>query len=256
MGRSVDRILVVGGGVIGLSTAYFLARRGAPVVVLERDRVGAGASSGNAGAIAPGHGPLTRPGRVLQALRWLGDPSRPLYIPPRWDPSLFRWLWQFNRYCTEAHVHRSMQVLGPLGHLGRELFDRVLEEEGIECHFRAGGYYEVFRTPEGLAGAREEIPLQHAHGYGTSVVGGDALREMEPALREGTEGGLFFPEAASIDPGRFLDGLARAATARGAEIRTGSSVTGTRVEGGKVTGVRLDSGEVIPGRAVVLATGA
>ena len=256
MDAEAERILVVGGGVIGLSTAYYLARREVPVLVLERDRVGAGASSGNAGAIAPGHSTLARPGRILQALRWLGDPTRPLYIPPRWDPSLFRWLWHFNRFCTEAHVHRSMEILGPMGHLGRELFDEVMEEEGIECHYRTEGYYEVYQTPKGLDGAREEIPLQHAHGYQTAELNAEALREREPALTAETEGGLFFPEAASTDPDCFLEGLTRAAVERGAEVRTGSSVQEIRVEGGRARGVRLDSGEILPGRAVVLATGA
>ena len=110
------RVIVVGGGVIGLCTAYYLTRAGAKVLLLERGQIGSGASSGNAGAVAPGHGPMTRPGRILQALKWMGDPTSPLYLPPRWNPSLWRWLWRFNAFCTEEHVHRSMELLGPLGH--------------------------------------------------------------------------------------------------------------------------------------------
>ena len=91
------RTIVVGGGVIGLCTAYYLARGGGEVLLLERDRIGAGASSGNAGAVAPGHGPMAKPGRILQALRWMGDPTSPLYMPPRLNPNLFRWLWKFRR---------------------------------------------------------------------------------------------------------------------------------------------------------------
>jgi D-amino-acid dehydrogenase len=256
MSTPTGRTIVVGGGVIGLCTAYYLAKEGMDVCVLERDRIGSGASSGNAGAVAPGHGPMAKPGRILQALRWMGDPTSPLYMPPRFNPSLFRWLWTFRRHCTEAHVLRSMQTLGPLGHDSRDLFDELVREEGLACHYRPTGYYEVYRTEKGMAGAREEIPLQRAYGYDTQEVAGETLREYEPALKPGTLGGLFFPEAAVVDPLLFLEELAGAAISRGMALRTGAEVKSLVASHGKVGGVRLAHGEVVEGDAVVLATGA
>ena len=251
-----NRVVIVGGGVIGLCTGYYLTRAGAEVLVLERDEIGAGASSGNAGAVAPGHGPMTRPGRILQALKWMGDPTSPLYLPPRWNPSLWRWLFRFHSFCTEENVHRGMELLGPLGHAGRRLFDELVEEEGLDCEFQPKGYYEVYRTEEGYAGAQTELPLQHLHGYETQALPGPALEELEPALRPGTAGGLFFPEAATLDPGRFLEEIARAGKARGMEVRTGTEVAEVVSGKGRVRGVRLEDGEVLQGETVVLATGA
>jgi D-amino-acid dehydrogenase len=249
-------VIVVGGGVIGVCTAYYLAKAGAEVVLLERDELGAGASSGNAGAIAPGHGPMTRPGRILQALKWMGDPTSPLYLPPRWDPSLWRWLWKFHSFCTHEHVRHSMDVLGPLGHDGRRLFDEILDEENIDCAYSADGYYDVFRTQVGFESAQEEIPLQNQFGYETRAVSGLELIEKEPALRSGIAGGLFFPEAATLDPGRFLIGLSQAAAGRGVALRTGAEVTGVKTQSGRVVGARLKDGETVSASAVVLATGA
>ncbi len=250
------RVLVVGGGVIGLCTAYYLVKAGANVILLERDEIGSGASSGNAGAVAPGHGPMTRPGRIFQALKWMGDPTSPLYLPLKWNPSLWRWLIRFNSFCTEKHVQRSMEVLGPLGHLGRRLFDEMVEEEELSCGYKQEGYYDVFRTPEGFQGAQEEMHLQHRHGYDTRSVAGSELQELEPTLKMGTEGGLFFPEAATLDPGRFLTELARAASHRGLEIRTGIEVREVVGKGHRAVGVYLTNGDVVDGDAVVLATGA
>jgi D-amino-acid dehydrogenase len=255
-GRSEKRVLVVGGGVIGLCTAYYLTRANVEVVLLERDEIGAGASSGNAGAVAPGHGPMTRPGRILQALKWMRDPTSPLYLPPRWNPSLWRWLLRFNSFCTEKHVRHAMELLGPLGHMGRRLFDELVEEEGLHCEYRPNGYYDVFRTQEGFEGAQRELPLQRQHGYDTRALPGPALEELEPALRAGTAGGLFFPESATLDPGRFLKELARAGLARGLDLRTGAEVEEVVSQGGRAAGVRLKDGEVVEGGAVVLATGA
>jgi D-amino-acid dehydrogenase len=254
--RGKSRVLVVGGGVIGLCTAYYLTRAGADVLLLERKDIGSGASSGNAGAVAPGHGPMTRPGRLLQAMKWMLDPTSPFYLPPRWDPQLWRWLWRFNSFCTEGHIHRSMELLGPLGHAGRRLFDELLEEEGLDCEFRPDGYYEVYQTREGFEGAQTEIPLQQEHGYATRALPGPALEEMEPAFRSGLAGGLFFPEAATLDPGRFLGELVRAAMGRGMELRTGTKVVEVVTRNGGVAGVRLESGEAVQGDTVILATGA
>ncbi len=256
MSEVPDRVLVVGGGVIGVCSAYYLAREGMEVVLLERDEVGAGASSGNAGVVAPGHGPINKPGRVRQAMRWMFDRTSPLYIPPRPAPDLVRWLWTFRAHCTAEHLERSLEVLGPLGHLSRELLDALVEEEGLECSFRPEGYYEVYRTEGGLAAARRELELVRKHGYRPTELGGDELREREPALREGTRGGIHHPEAASLDPRRFLDEVAARAVQRGVEMRTGRSVVEVVVRGGKIRGVRTEGGEVVEGRRVLLATGA
>jgi D-amino-acid dehydrogenase len=93
--RSSSDVIVVGAGVIGVCTAYYLARRGVAVTVIERDEVGQGASYGNAGCIAAGHGPMNKPGRIKQAVKSLADPLSPLYVAPRFDPSLVKWLWEF-----------------------------------------------------------------------------------------------------------------------------------------------------------------
>jgi len=81
------------------------------VIVLERDEIGKGASYGNAGCIAPGHPPINRPGRIRQALESLLDPLSPLYVAPRPDPALAKWLWKFSRTCTERHVDAALRTL-------------------------------------------------------------------------------------------------------------------------------------------------
>ncbi|MBT8461495.1 MAG: FAD-dependent oxidoreductase, partial [Gemmatimonadetes bacterium] len=124
------RVVVVGGGVVGVCCAYFLALRGATVTVLERDELGLAASFGNAGLISPGHPPINRPGRLRQALRSMGDRLSPLYIEPRWNPGLVRWLWAFRKYCTADHVEHSMAALSPLGLRTADLVDELVQGEG------------------------------------------------------------------------------------------------------------------------------
>ena len=129
------RVVVVGGGVIGVCCAYFLAKGGAGVILVERDEIGGGASFGNAGTIAPGHPPLNTPGRIPRSVLELLSPKSPLYIPMRWDPGLFRWLWTFRTFCTEYHLSVSMGALAPLGQASLDLFDALVESEGRNCNY-------------------------------------------------------------------------------------------------------------------------
>jgi D-amino-acid dehydrogenase len=254
--RPALRVVVVGGGVIGVCSAYWLARRGAAVTLLERDEIGRGASYGNAGLISPGHPPINRPGRVRQALRSLSDPLSPLYVEPRWDPSLLRWVWTFRRYCTEEHVEHSMRSLSPLGLATSDLMDELVRAERLDCGYRRSGYLEVFDTEQGLAAGQAEAAVVARHGFDPEYLDADGLREREPCLSTGVVGGWFHPEGTVVHPYRFVVELADRATRRGARLHSRTAAREVVTERGRVRGVRTAAGELVEGDAVVLATGA
>ena len=241
---------------IGVCCAYYLARRGAAVTVLERRDVARGASYGNAGAITPGHVPINKPGRVSQAMRSLGRPTSPLYLAPRFDPALAWWLLDFARHCTASHLEASMGILGPLGHATEKLLDDLMSGERLDCGYRREGRYDVFLTERGLAAARAEAELVRRFGFDAVVLSGPELREREPALADGVVGGVFDAGASIADPYRFVLELAERARRLGASIRTGCAVRRVRVPGDRVEGVELAGGEVVVADAVVLAAGA
>jgi D-amino-acid dehydrogenase len=254
-GKSGPRVVVVGGGVIGIACAYYLARGGARVVVLERERVGAGASLGNAGTVSPGHPPLNRPGRIAQAVRQMLDSTSPLYVHPSWNPGLWRWLIGFARYCTAEHVTAAMRIMAPLGKDTLALFGTLLQEERIECEARSDGYYDVSATEPGLAEAEHEAAIVGEYGYRVETLDGDELRRREPAIGANVIVGVHFVEAITLDPALFLERLARAAVRHGVEVRERVAVRDVDVDGPRVVGVRLASGAPEGADAVVLATG-
>ena len=155
---SSEHTIIIGAGVVGICCAYYLARRGHRVTVLEADEVAGRASKGNAGSIAPGHEPINKPGRTLQAVKWMFSSKSPLYVAPRPDPALARWLWSFRRYCNTGHFNKAMAVLGPLGHRSAELFED-LRAENLDCHYTTGGYYAVFRTRDGFDDGRADAEI-------------------------------------------------------------------------------------------------
>jgi D-amino-acid dehydrogenase len=249
------RIVVIGGGVIGVCTAYYLARRGANVTVLQRGEVADGASRGNAGMISPGHPPINGPGRTGQAIRSLKDPLSPLYVAPRWDPELFRWLWSFSRWCSEQHLEYSMASLAPLGLATPALFDELVQAERLDCDYRKSGYLEVCRTQGGLEAVRKEARLIERHGFETRELTVGELREREPAIRSDVAGGFEHAEGSTVNPARFVTELAAAAIRKDAVIRSNTSVERIEVEGGRVVAVRVEGGERVEADVVIVATG-
>ncbi|HSM62168.1 MAG TPA: FAD-dependent oxidoreductase, partial [Longimicrobiales bacterium] len=207
------------------------------------------------GSVSAGHPPLNKPGRVPRAVKQMADPRSPLFIQPRWDPALWKWLADFARYCTEDHVQACMRVMSPLGLEALQAFRDILGEEAIDCGYAEDGYFDVCRTERGLSEARHEADIIRRHGYHPEELDGRALKEAEPALAEDVLGGIYFPEAATLEPRPFLEGLAEAARRHGAEIREGAEVTDVRLESGRVAGVRLADGTTRAADAVVLATG-
>ena len=247
--------LVIGGGIVGLSAAYFLARRGERVSVVERDALAQGASSGNAGILALGHAPLPRPGLMGQMLRLLLRRTNPVYVAPRLDPSLLRWLYEFRRACAPDHFDRSMELLANLGWSAGECVRDLIEGEGIDCEYHRTGWLEVFRTNEGLAEGSEIIDQLGPFGYTVKVLSGDELREREPAFRDEVVGALHYVDSAFANPAKLVTGLASRAAAHGAELRFETEVDRIYLADGKFAGVSLADGNRIEADRVVLAAG-
>ncbi|KFN50290.1 NAD(P)/FAD-dependent oxidoreductase [Arenimonas composti] len=249
-------VLVVGGGVVGLACAFYLLADGRSVRVLEQGRVGGGASHGNCGTLTPSHAPpLAAPGMIGQALRWMFDPAAPLYIAPRWDPAMLRWLWQVARRCNAGSWHRSGMAKGRLLQLSRALVADLVYGQDLDCGYEANGFHYVFRDPRALEKQQRDLPLLAELGIAAKVLDGAALAADEPALKPGMAGALFFPGDAQLRPDRYVAELARLVRAAGGVIEEGVCVTGCERDRNGITAVHTSEGRRRAGK-VVLALGA
>jgi D-amino-acid dehydrogenase len=252
---SGSRVVVIGGGVIGVSSAYYLAREGADVTLVDRGEVCAGSSYGNAGLIVPSHVmPLAAPGVWWQGVKWMLNAESPFYIKPRPSLELARWLWRFRAACAPARMRRAMPLLRRLGVESLALYRELAEKGGFDFGFRQSGSMTVFFSPEGLAHGREEARLLAQVGVAVEVLDGAAARAAEPTLKPGVVGALHCPEDALLVPDRFVKGLARVAGTLGVRVATGSEVIGFRTAGSRITGVETTRG-ALETDTVVLAAG-
>jgi D-amino-acid dehydrogenase len=256
MQRSSTDVLVLGGGVIGLACALELLRAGRAVTVLERDRIGAGASHGNCGTITPSHAPpLAMPGQIRQALRWMFTPDAPFRIAPRLDPALLAWMLRFAARCNETTFRAAMQAKGTLLLAARAALGELIARERLECEWEEQGTLGVWRTQEGFARAQWLPPVLREFGLRCEVLDRAGVARLEPAVNDSIVGGIFNGSDASLRPDRYLDALATRVRDAGGTIREGTTVLGFERAGGKVTAVRTSVGE-FEARDIVFALGA
>lgn len=249
-------VVVVGGGVIGLSCALALAHGGRSVTVLERAHAGSGASRGNCGTITPSHAlPLAQPGVIAQGLKWLFRPDAPLRIAPTLDPARLVWLARFALNCNQAQVERIAPAKAALLNRSRDLLERFVRAEGIDCEFGHEGELQVFRTQRALDAAGVELGFLRAHGVPVEHWDGARVAREEPALKPGVVGGLYWPSDAHIRPDRYVAALAERVRAAGVTIREQTEVTGFEREGNRVAAVRVGQ-ERIAAAQILLAGGA
>jgi D-amino-acid dehydrogenase len=249
------RVVVVGGGVVGLACAWELQRGGADVLVLERGGVGGGVSRGNTGWVCPSFTyPLPAPGMVREGLRQLVTGGEAFVLRPRLDPAFVRWLWGFRRNCSQQRFERGVRALLALNRRTLELFD-AYREAGVAFEMHSAGLVLAARTPKGLDSYRAIFGELRRLGFegGIEELDAAALAALEPALDPAAiAGGLHATVDRFVRPEELTAGLAAALRAGGAEVREGAELTGiVRRNGGLA--VATDGGEETADRVVVSA---
>jgi len=253
------RVLVLGSGVIGVTSAWYLARAGFEVTVVDREPGPARATSyANAGQISPGYAsPWAAPGVPLKALRWLFQKHAPLAIRPTADPAQYLWLAQMLRNCTAARYAVNKERMVRLAEYSRDCLDELRAETGIAYEGRRLGTTQLFRTQAQLDAAARDIAVLEEAGVPYELLDRDGIARVEPALAATSgllAGALRLPGDQTGDCQLFCERLAALARSQGVEFRYGAQVEAIASDGARVTGVRID-GRMETADRYVLALG-
>lgn len=248
------RVLIIGGGVIGLCTAYYALKRGFAVTVIERELAGGdNCSAGNAGMIVPSHfTPLAAPGMLAKGLRWMMNPESPFFVRPQLNPELMRWGWLFYRNSTERHVAASRELLRDLNLESRRLFGELQAEADFGLVTR--GLLMLCKTAKGLEEEAEVAEAARKIGLGAEVLDQAATQLLDPGVTMDVAGAVFFPEDCHLDPARFMASMRQRVLALGGVMESGVAIEKFETHGGKVSAV-IGSGRKFAAGKFVVAGG-
>jgi D-amino-acid dehydrogenase len=253
------RVVVIGGGIIGLTTAHELTRDGAEVVLLDARATGQGASAVNAGWFVPAESaPVPGPGMVGQTLRWMLRPDSPVYIRPSPDPRFVAFMLGMWRRSNARDQRAGFEAHLRLAEQTAEVLDDY-RADGIAFEMHEQGLLMVFARRENLEHHLADLDLVGRFGLDPQVLVGDDVRAHEPFLSDHVHGGIFFPRERHLDPRALVEALHKRLAELGVEIHEHTPVTGVRTTGSRdrrrVSAAITEAGAV-EGDAFVLAAGA
>jgi len=248
-------VLVIGGGVIGVCSAYYLAQRGIQTTLIEKGEIASGCSYGNGGLIVPSDAvPLASPDSLGNGLHWLLNDRSPFYIKPRLEWDLIKWLLRFVRASRKPNMLRALPVLRDLLIASRNLYEELAHSTGFDFGFEGYGSLHVFLSKENLQANIADAHWMERFNIPFEVWDADQIHDREPALSPKVIGGVYHPTDGHIDPSRFVTGLAEKAQELGARIYTQTEVLQFEISQGRIAKIHTTRGVIQP-KQVVLAAG-
>src|SRR5579871_1210016 len=257
MSAGHGKVIIVGCGVIGTACAHYLSQSSWSVEMIDQGEFGQGCSHANCGLVCPSHVlPLAAPGAIGMALKALFRKDSPFLIKPRLDLSLWSWLVRFARRCNAEDMMESAQAIHALLQSSRSLYQELMEKEPLDAEWETRGLLFVFRSARPMEHYAETDRLLR-EGFGVSAVryDGEAVVQLEPALKSGLAGGWYYSGEAHLRPDKLLASWRSLLQSRGVAIREQCGFQGLDQQGNRARGVVTAKG-TLPAEAIVIATGA
>ena len=231
----MKRVVVIGGGVIGLCTAYYLAKDGHQVTVVDRSTMDFGASYVNAGYVSPSHIiPLAAPGVVKQGLKSMFDSASPLFIKPRLEKDFLQWAWAFNKSCSRENVDHSVQAIKEICLLSSDLFSEIKSTEGFTFQLENKGLLMLCQTEAMLQKELVVAKIASEEGLQVREVSVSEIKKMEPNVKMNVLGGVHYQCDWHSTPHEFMKELKAKLESLGVEFYRNEKVEDLSITNGKI----------------------
>lgn len=248
-------VVIIGGGIAGLSTAWFLNEQGVEVTVVDKSDLQDNTSHGNAGLLALSHFiPLAAPGTLGKGIRWMFNSRSPFSIRPHLDPMVIQWGLRFQQASNRAHEERSAVPMKDLLFFNKKILQDW--QKSLDFQLECNGCAMYYRSAKAEKEELEVAEKAEALGYKISRLSQSEIQTMEPHFKPDVLGAILYEDDAHLYPNALMQGLLTTLKSRGVRILTESTVQSFEKSEGKIHSVRLDSGEELRADVFVLAAGA
>lgn len=251
-----EKVLIIGGGIAGLCSAYYLLTCGYEVRVMDKGDMSNNCSYGNAGMIVPSHFvPLAAPGVVSQGIRWLFNKSSPFFIRPSLNSDMIGWGMKFLKYAKESHVNDSAPYIKELNELSKKEYYYLKNHDKLNFSLIDTGILMLYKTRKIQKEEQKNAEDALALGLDCELLDGNEIQQLEPDVQMDVLGGVHFKSDATINPGEFMRILMEVVVEMGGKIYLHSPVEKIRIEDGKIKSIFAHSKEFNADH-FVMATGA
>ena len=250
----MKNIAIIGGGIIGLCTAYYLNKSGHAVTIFDKGDLNDNCSIGNAGMIVPSHIiPLAAPGMISKGIRWMFNSKSPFYVRPRLSNNLIKWGMKFYTHANHEHVMRSIPLLKEISGISKQLYQDLARN--IEFSYQQHGLLMLYKTSEVEKEEREAARLANNFGVEAQVLSLNEAQRLEPSVKIDAKGAIYFPGDAHINPQLLIRGLTSYLEERGVLILQNTNIEDFLRKGRMIHGVKVREDTMLFDEFVV-ATGA
>lgn len=250
------KIHIIGGGIIGLCSAWYLVKDGYQVTIIDKNDLTDGTSFGNAGMIVPSHFvPMATPGVITQGLKWLLNSKSPFYVKPRLDSELIQWLWHFYRSANTKKVKEAMPILYAFNQRSKELYRAIAANGDFKFNYEEQGLLMLYKTAKQAKKEAELAEKAHQLGIRAAILDNQDLKKLEPDMDLEVLGGIYFPGDAHLYPNQLMTQMVTKLRHLGVQFITGKTISDFKLLGGKIIGLLDNKGEVTLVSEVLLTAG-
>ena len=247
--------VIVGGGIIGLCTAYYLAQDGHKVTILDKGKIDSGASFINAGYITPSHFiPLSSPGIITKGLKWMLNSRSPFYVKPRLDPDFLNWAWCFKKSATAEKVEKAIPVLREINLFSRELYQEMKDAKEFDFSYDHHGLLMCYNSAHGGEEEAEVAGIAEKEGLIVTHFTREELDRKYPEASYDVKGAYFYDTDAHMTPDAFMRQMKEYLLAKEVEFRPDTTVEDFIVTGTRIKSLITSQG-VISGDEIILTAG-
>ncbi|MGZ8549234.1 MAG: NAD(P)/FAD-dependent oxidoreductase [Chitinophagaceae bacterium] len=252
----MKNVVVIGGGIMGLSSAYYLNRSGHKVTVIDKDDFSDNCSYGNAGYVCPSHFiPLATPGIVWKGLKWMLNSRSPFYVQPSFNSSLVDWGFKFVKSANQKNVAASAVPLRDIAILSQQEYKLWTTLPGFDFAYEHKGLLEVFQTQAMAEHAQHNVEKAKALGLDAELLSYEALQKLEPQTKINGLGAIFFKCDAHLYPDKLMKSLLGYLQQQGVQLIANEEVTGFEKEKKRIKKV-ITTKQAVEADEIVIATGA